>query len=640
MTTLFRLACLLFFLYLFSPATVNAQRTPSKWGKVSAEEKALKEVPYDKQAHAVVIAETGILQYAGNDFAIQRHSRIKILDKEGIEEANITIPYYKKGRFQRISSVKAQTLEIQENGKVIKHKLSKSEIFDVETDDSWGEIRFALPAVKAGSIIEYSYTFHTSNFTFLEGWVFQNSIPTLYSSFKVEIPTFLTYSTLLQGSRLYQKYADRDPTNTWVLENLPALKSEPFTYNLIDYAEKIQFQLQSYQTSSGAHKTASEKSVFTDWQATGNEVLSSVKSRQYLNNNRLPEELTQKFARANSNTLQQAKEIYAFVQQHFEWSTAHGILPDKTLKNLLRDKKGNGTAINLLLTSLLKEAGFNAEPALISTKMHGKVSPKYTMLSQFNHMICRLQLEGSQYLLDAAGKQVPFGILPIKDLNQHALVLTEEVSWMEISDDSKSSTVLLCSSDLRNGLHQFSCKWQGYEALEIAAALEAERLPQLFNSSGTLLPDSTRINNQFAEQNTLEASFVFKEEHNKDHERIYYQLPVPESFQSNPFKTEERHLPVDFGYSFNRQLIYNIELPEGYTLEEKPESVLLRTPDGKAVFTFQAALMGNTLHVQIGLSIKNNLIPATQYLNLRELYSKMIMHCEQPLVLLRAADVE
>lgn len=640
MKPLFRFPILLIFFLIFNIFSVSAKSKAPKWGKVSKEEKALKEVPYDKEAHAVVIAETGLLTYNGAGFSIKRHTRIKILDKEGIEEATLAIPYYSKGRFQHMSGVKGQTLEILENGKVIKHKLHKKEVYNVAIDEEWSEIRFALPAARVGCIIEFSYSFHTSNYTFLEGWVFQNSIPTLYSSFKVEIPTFLSYTTLMQGNKIYEKYATQTGTNEWSLQNLTALKEEPYTYNLLDYAEKIQFQLQSYKTTAGLYAQPAEKAVLSDWQAIADRVLSSAKSSQFLRPNRLPEELTLKTPSSPAGSLQQAKQCYTFVQQQFNWSNVHGILPDKNLKDLLQEKKGNGAALNLLLCSMLQKAGYKAQPALISTKMHGRVSPKYAMLSQFNHLVCALNLEGKQYLLDAAGNKLSFGILPVKDLNEHALVLSDEFSWQKISDQAKSSTIMLCTADLNTGLYKFDCQWKGYDALELPEELDAGKLHQLLNTRGVAIPDSTLINKKLAAESKVDASFRFIDQESFDAERIYYQLAVPGSFQKNPFKTETRHFPVDFGHRFSRQLVYNIKLPDGYTIEDSPESVLLRTPDGQAVFTFQAGLAGNNLNIQISLAIKNNLILVDQYPHLRELYNKMILHCEQPLVLLRFADAK
>ena len=429
-----------------------------KWGRVSEAEINLKSVPYDPEAHAVVLAKTGKLSYFNQNFKVEVYYRIKILDSEGVSEGDIVLPYYSGDKLEKIDHVKAQTLEIQKDGNVINHKLDKDQIFDTRVNEYYSELRFAMPAVKPGTILEYSYTLFTNNFGFLEGWEFQDHIPTLYSYYSVAIPHHLTYNTLMQGSRIYNKYYHETATNEWELENLPAIKKEPFTYNLRDYTEKVQFQLYSYKTQ-GNRGIVEEKKAFQGWESITKEILESKGFWDYSHSDRQLKEILAQIPVSNDRR-KYAEEIYGFVQNRFSWNEFYGLLPDKDVKTLIKEKNGNGAAINLLLVNLLKAAGFEARAALLSTKGHGRVNPSLPILSQFNHLTAWVKTGGKEYILDAAGNPMAFGILPVQDLNERALILSkskEEPEWTEIKDLSKSYTFITNKTDISEGMHSFSC---------------------------------------------------------------------------------------------------------------------------------------------------------------------------------------
>ena len=623
---------LLLLCFLTIPNPAQAAPNFPKWGKVSKAETELKKVPYDSEAHAVVLVHTGRLSYLNGKFLIKKYIRIKILDNEGISEGNVALPYYSKNRLERIDNVKAQTLEILENGKVVKHRIDKKQVFDVEVNENWSEIRFALPAVKAGTIIEYSFDLFSENFTFLEGWVFQNEIPTLHSYFKAEVPDFLRYKLLMHGRKIVAKYQNTQPTNEWELKDLPALKSEPYSYNPLDYAEKISFQLTSYDKRNG-YNGVSEEKVFVDWESISKEILSTSGFRSYLNSNKAIDEILTQLP-AEKDSLAFAKKIYAFVQQNYTWNERYGLLPDHQLKEVKNGQDGNGTAINLLLVSMLQRAGFDAYPTYISTKSHGKVSPEFPFLSQFNHVIGLVTIEGQDYLLDAAGNRMAFGILPVRDLNYKALALSKkEPRWLDVHDKARSSALISYKANLSKGQHIFDCNWSGFEALQMAAKTKGDEKDQLMIPvDPRLQKDSVHIVNEISENNNLKASFYFTEEPDIKADKIYYSIPVFDWLQDNPFKNEVRHLPVDFGYSTSRIVVYNILIPEGYIIEERPENLSITTPRKEAAFFYVAGQQGNNLSIQIKLDIKESLIPVESYLYLRELYSKMINHCQKAYV--------
>src|SRR4029078_9792089 len=188
---------------------INSQaqdKSPVKFGKISAEDFKTSVYSIDSNAAAVVIADIGTSSITGNVkgwFSIEfRHfKRIHILKKSSYELADVEIPLYTNGRSEEeLQGLKAYTYNL-ENGKVVETKLEKSGVFQDKLSKNQLVKKFTFPAIKEGSIIEYEYTIHSDFIFNLQPWVFQGSYPRLWSEYNVTIPEFLYYVFLSQGNQ-------------------------------------------------------------------------------------------------------------------------------------------------------------------------------------------------------------------------------------------------------------------------------------------------------------------------------------------------------------------------------------------------------------------------------------------------------
>lgn len=160
------------------------------------------------------------------------HRRIKILKESGKDVGNVSITFYAGEGIQNVNKLNAQTINI-ENGIEKITKLSKDDFFEVDLDDNYKEVRFTFKDVKVGSIIEYSYLKTDKSITFLDSWVFHNPMPTMKSTYTIEVPSFLNYNFLAQGEKTQScKYQTNYPgTYSWTVSNLSAIKNEPMMSN-------------------------------------------------------------------------------------------------------------------------------------------------------------------------------------------------------------------------------------------------------------------------------------------------------------------------------------------------------------------------------------------------------------------------
>lgn len=176
-----------------------------RFGKVTARDFDVKPPSTDAAANAVVVADWGNSEFVANandhtmSIVFTKKTRIKIINKDGFDAASINVYLYSvDSAAENFEELKACTYNL-ENGKIVKTKVDNSSLLTESKNKNWVIKKFSFPAVKEGSIIEYSYTIK-SNFLFnLQPWSFQSRYPCLWSEYNAGIPEFFKYEITSQG---------------------------------------------------------------------------------------------------------------------------------------------------------------------------------------------------------------------------------------------------------------------------------------------------------------------------------------------------------------------------------------------------------------------------------------------------------
>lgn len=618
-----------------------AQALPVKWGKISADELKFKVCPYDSSATAVVLCDYGEVSFNyGSYVTINRHIRIKILDRKAIDRANVVLPYYVANELEKITDIKAQTINVNAQGKTIMHEVASSQVFDVKADEKWYQKRFSLPSVSEGSIIEYKYTTLSKNVTFLEGWVFQNDIPTLHSEFRAKIGQDLDYRILYQGSRLMKAYGEK-ATNQWTLKNLPALRDEPFTAHYMDYAEKIRFQLAGYyKQKDGIGGGIEYVTTMTTWEKLSKEIMNDNAYTTYLNRRGVAEKMLEKINLPADESKMQ--KIYDYVKNTIRWNGKYRIFPEKSLTNLIEIKEGNSSEINLLLTLLLTEAGVKANPVLISTRGNGKAQQTYPLLSQFNHVIVHVQAGDKSYLLDATDPFRSYRLLDKEDLNTAGFLMDEEKPrWIEIKPNNETRQVVSITADLTGvPSYKIDIIYKGYMAVEQRKSyvlLSKEEYIKKQMPAGFTDFKLTSFSTTSAEDSDQDftTTFVYTSEEtsNPDTRMLYIQPVLFHTFTENPFKPADRLLPIEYDYPSGFNYILNLKIPAGYQVQELPKPVSVRLPESMGDFKYVIQQNGNQIQLSSSVHTKAFLLPSEYYPYLKEFYNQITAKYNEFIVL-------
>ena len=133
----------------------------------------------DSSAVAVVLFDVGKIKHDRKlDFFLERHVRIKILTDEGFDWATVSVPY-SPHEGQEVRRIDGAAYYLDANGKMQEAELDHKDIFKEKVDKDVEAIKFTLPKVKPGAIIEYKYRKKIGNVSYIHSWTFQKDIPTV-----------------------------------------------------------------------------------------------------------------------------------------------------------------------------------------------------------------------------------------------------------------------------------------------------------------------------------------------------------------------------------------------------------------------------------------------------------------------------
>ncbi len=598
----------------------------------------------DTIANALVIYEQGNSYVHPSDYDLRTEikHKIKILNAEGFDNANVSIHLYNsKDRSETIDKIVGTTYN-KIDGKVIKTQLDKKNIFKDKYDENHTFVKFTLPNIKPGSIITYSYTI-TSPFMYnYRGWDFQGDIPKLYSEYKTSIPANWRYHIKLVG----YKALDLEATDikktclehirgasadcalaTYGMKDIPAFREEDYMTANDNYRARVEYELETFKAFDGTfnHYTKS-------WDDVDDELRSEPSIGRQLSKNTKPEEFLSKTIIDEPDDLKRAKAVYNYVQQNYTWNGEYKIFRKHTIKGLTDTKSGNVSSINSLLHNLLKSCNIEVNPILSSTRQNGFPTKIYPVISDFNYLLVQAKINDKVYLLDATDPFLNFGQIPFKCLNHYGRLLDFKngSSWIPIQPKRASMKFAQINMEL-NGAGAikgaYKSRFNGYHAL-IEKKAYYRNAGGYFTGLQDKYPNVLIENLNVKEQNktsaSFDASFDFELEESADAETLYINPFLFPFFKENPFKLQERTYPVDFGYKDG--YIYNLSFTydAAYELVDIPKNSILKLPQNSGFLSFSATPNKNSINLTFRLEFKESIYVAEFYPYLKEFMNKAI----------------
>lgn len=626
------------FLYLVGGLTLQGFSQNSDW--VPTPEYF--SVTYDQfpDAEAVKILDKGGISATRQGLSMSYTGIIRVLKESGKDQGEVRLVFNKTNGSIVIEG--GSSFNLTDDTQVVRSDLSLRDVVREDLGNDLIAVKFTLPDVRVGSILRISYTrIQSSPFTYL--WRFQDDLPVVKSQLRFVSDPEMGYSYLFMGSML-DKF-QFDGRKEYKMENLPAAVDEPFVPNEGNFQPRVRIQLTEYLDRS----TGRVVQVFPDWKDFGDDQLSRSEIKISKKELKFLAEIAAGMCELSDSEEVKARKIYRYVQDRYRWNEYAGWVPDQSLKELVESKTGDAGEINRLLYGLLTSVGIEARMALVGTRAYSVVIEKYPVASQFNVMMVQCKIGDKRYALDATDPFRPFDLPSREELNGKYLVLDQKNTHWEtipIHQSSVQSTNGLLHITPEGGLTgNLVLKHTGYQAVRAREILNEEgierfwewRLDEEFNPGyissyqilGSTDPDSSL---------TLKLEIDAPEAAMSSGEFIYLQPILIDRVVENPFKEEERMYPVDFSFPIEREFRVVYVLPEGYEIEEGPQSSQLILPNKEMTFLYQAGQIEASYNVLSHFVLTETYYQQEAVSALRQMYDEMIKRHGQQLVLKKITE--
>jgi hypothetical protein len=643
-------------------------------GKVTIAELEEKTHPLEPSAGAAILYSKGVSKMtysdnAGFTLVTEVQMKIKIYNKEGYDWANKVITFYSTDSDREIVDIDNAATYNLVGGSIKKTKLKSEGEFTEKVNKLWKQKKIMMPDVKEGSIVEYEYTIRSPFATVLPEWRFQESIPVNHSEYTTRIPEFYEFkpnfrgyftpkvtrtsttasvtSTSKERTGVYvskttfstDKTDFKENVTVYSLDKLPSMQDESYVSNIDNYLASVEHEL-----SITRYPNSPIKMYSNSWEDVANTIYKyddfgpELKRTGYFET-----DVTALIAGVNSPA-EKAALIFNYVKNRMNWNKFNGYSCDTGVKKAYTDKVGNTAEINLMLTAMLRFAGLNADPVLVSTRSN-KIA-LFPARSAFNYVIAAVEINGKTLLMDATTKWAVPNILPVRAVNWNGRLIRKDGTSAEIplTPQGLSREVVSMSATLDkegkvtgkardtyfdynaflfrenyNGLSQESYLEKlekGYKGMEISNY----KLSNDKDLSKPVVEDYDFTNNNVAD--------IIGD-------KMYINPMLFLAKAENPFKQEKREYPIDFVFPHQDKYTIGINLPEGYVLESLPQPVSLTMEDNMGSFKYNLVANGNLIQVAVTMDINAATIGPDYYDTLKSFYQKMLEKQNEKIVLKR-----
>ncbi|CEK13060.1 DUF3857 domain-containing transglutaminase family protein [Chthonomonas calidirosea] len=370
-------------------------------------------------SHYVKLLDLGELTVEpdGTTIGIYRET-YKLFDRAARALAEVHLPF--NSSFQELTLVSARTIE--PDGKVLTVPLNSLRQEGVESDyplyDDAVAIGFSMPGIQDNCVIDYTYKIVTHP-TFFPGlvtayWGFNDAFPVMLSRYTLHVPASMTNLRIrlhhMEGVKTSETISKDGHTKTltWQMGPLDPIPIE------------------TAMPAIGDVRAWMEISSLPDWQAIGR-WFYKLCTPQWQPDDAMRQKVAQLLTGLTSPEAR-ASAIYRWVTDHVRYvGLEFGLSAYKphAAATVFRNLYGDCKDKVILLITMLRLAGIEAQPALLYAGRLRPLTADLPSLTAFNHCIALASVNGKSVWMDPTAEDCPYGVVPDADQGVQALVVSE-----------------------------------------------------------------------------------------------------------------------------------------------------------------------------------------------------------------------
>ncbi len=286
-------------------------------------------------------------------------------------------------------------------------------------------IKFAVPNVTKGTVIEYAYELGTSNYYMIPlEYVqeLQHPMPTQYLKFEFRYPDWWELSFKKIGeSRPIDFRTENDPTKhkksiIYERHDIPPIPDEPYSPYFKELAEYLEFQVSKFEMKGVSYNSPESwgeivKDLFEE----------KIKKREKKNVESI-EEFTKKLIDSCSTNEGKIATIVSFVKDSIKLDYDSY---DKKFADVLKNRKGWAWNTIGLANKMMQCAGLVSYVILAHDGEEGYFDRDYVSLSQFTAPALAVFADKQTYVIFPLMENLPYDLIPEHFQGQPALMIRE-----------------------------------------------------------------------------------------------------------------------------------------------------------------------------------------------------------------------
>lgn len=650
--------------WLFATCLSFSQEYGCRFGEITLQELQMEKYPYDSAAQAVVLYKTGNTHYKFIDNRLQTEShyetKIKILTSRGTTYADVTIPFYEPEKGwavqEYISQVEAYAYNL-ENGETVCTELDKKYIFEERLSPWWKQLKFSIPAVKAGTVVEYRYTKTSFLHNVLDSWQIQEFIPVAYAHYEILIPEFIRFHARTTGSEpIHTEEQVQEQGFSFRLGNnktkpivnnsrrlkftstyVPALDTKNFVWCLRDYVTGIDFEFQEMRLLNSYYPPYS-----ASWEKVDKTLKKSFEFGKCLSMKNPYRKVMKEHNLDSLDNKGKIRFLFRFLQDKMAWDGNYG-LGGAAIKEAVKNGKGSNAEFNFILLSLLRDAGIQAYPVLLRLRQLGELSLTRPEINNFTTFIVGARDTDSTFIyMDGSMTYGDINMLSPDLLVKRARVLDVKNGsfWVDLSRTGRNRTQSIIEVHLDEEGNIQGTRRTHFEGIFAAAfnkrfaekkdSMEFIRYMQTHND--IVIDSFQRWDTRNMSDSIQEKIYFHKQtEHNQN--LVYLNPMIFPHLTDNPFTEEKCNLPVEMDFPYTYQIDVNLDLPENYAVEEIPLSDSILLENGDAICHYQLNLSDRKIKLRYLFRLNKSFYNPTEYPLLKKFWEAVVQKNNEQMVL-------
>lgn len=570
------------------------------------------------------------------------HVRLKVFDKSAPEASLITIPYYFEDDMEQVSDIRGWT-HLPSGRRV---PLQQQDIRTVNINARYNVKEFRMPLVQNGAILEYRYTVKRRYIEELPDFYLSHRVPTAAAKATITYPRYMRYNVITEnnGTSIQNDIVLTDTssvpkiftipqplpvvTERWMAYDIPPTKKETYISSLDDYRAKIKFMLNEF----GIPRQTLENS----WTVAVARMREKTNPLAQINQNKKAQALGDSLAAAWNLSSRAALQdsIYQYLNRRISFSGAHRAYSKTGDTVVLNGNAVDQAAVNQTLAAMLRGAGIEAHPVLISTTQSGSINKDFPSFYQFNGQLVQTVINGQSFLLDASFSHARPGLIPVDFYNSPGLLFKADTfEWIDIAppasrfdiqvafDGALSETGTLSGSIniVEKGYPAREVRRQqanGKNEIEILRSTLFERYPDMAIDNAEIITDAR------SDSVMLSAQITIGNYAQSFSNGLEYPPMLVGHRQQNPFKSKDRSLPVTLDAPERLNVSYSVDLPSGFSVEEERQNRSMSLAGAK--FQEQYNVQEDTLHYGYQIDISRKIFSTTLFPDLYNLYERWV----------------